>query len=103
MSYDTLSSKEKQSLTTLGQLRSAGYKPQGIKEELRANLIKKIKRKEPLFEGIYGYDETVIPDMERAILSQHNILLLGLRGQAKTRMARLMIELLDEYMPVDSR
>jgi magnesium chelatase subunit I len=67
---------------------------------LRDNLIDHLQNKKPVFKGIYGFDDTVIPDMERAILSKHNILLLGLRGQAKTRLARLMVELLDEYVPV---
>src|SRR5690606_24906329 len=64
------------------------------------NLLQKIMRKEPTFEGIHGYELTVIPEIERAILSKHNINLLGLRGQAKTRLARQMIGLLDEYIPV---
>ena len=67
---------------------------------MRDNLVSKIKSKEKVFEGIKAYDETVIPDLERAILSRHNILLLGLRGQAKTRIARLMTNLLDEYIPI---
>ncbi len=91
--------KEFLSIKTLGELKRAGYKSQSIKEELRDNLVKKIKAKEKVFEGIKAYDETVIPDLERAILSRHNILLLGLRGQAKTRIARLMVNLLDEYIP----
>src|SRR5206468_2135915 len=66
----------------------------------RKNLIEKIRNKDTTFPGIIGYDESVIPDTERALLSRHNILFLGLRGQAKTRMARQMIELLDEYIPV---
>jgi len=87
-------------IKTLGQLKKSGYRPRSIKEELRANLVDKLKRKEKVFEGIIGFDDTVLPDIERAILSRHNILLLGLRGQAKTRIARLLINLLDEYMPV---
>lgn len=87
-------------ITTLHQLRSAGYKSRTIKDELRANLIEKLKKKESTFEGIWGYEETVIPDLERAILAGHDINLLGLRGQAKTRLARLMVNLLDEYIPV---
>jgi len=87
-------------ITTLAQLKASGYKPKSVKEELRDNLIQKLQKKEPLFEGIVGYEETVIPDLERAILSKHNIILLGLRGQAKTRLARLMIGLLDEYIPI---
>jgi magnesium chelatase subunit I len=86
--------------TTLGELKKQGYKPKSIKQELRDNLIERIKNRQPVFGGIYGFEDTVIPDMERAILSRHNILLLGLRGQAKTRLARLMVELLDEYIPI---
>ncbi len=85
---------------TLGELKKMGYQSKSIKRELRENLIKKINRKEKVFEGILGFDDTVIPELERAILSRHNVLLLGLRGQAKTRLARLMVQLLDEYMPV---
>ena len=85
---------------TLGELKKSGYVSRSIKEELRDNLISKLKKKETVFEGILGFEDTVIPDLERAILSRHNILLLGLRGQAKTRLARLLITLLDEYMPV---
>ncbi|MEP2772724.1 MAG: magnesium chelatase [Fulvivirga sp.] len=87
-------------IKTLGDLKKAGYKPKSVKQELRENLIEKIKNKEKVFQGIWGYEETVIPDLERAILSMHDINLLGLRGQAKTRLARLMILLLDEYVPV---
>ena len=85
---------------TLGELRKSGYQPRSIKEELRQNLVQKLKRKERVFEGIIGFEDTVLPDIERAILSRHNILLLGLRGQAKTRIARLLVNLLDEYIPV---
>jgi len=87
-------------INTLGQLRLAGYKPRSIKEELRENLIARLRKKETVFAGIWGYEETVIPDLERAILAGHDINLLGLRGQAKTRLARLMVHLLDEYVPV---
>ncbi|HEY8935022.1 MAG TPA: magnesium chelatase [Cyclobacteriaceae bacterium] len=87
-------------IKTLGQLKAAGYKSKTIKEELRANLIQKLKNKENVFAGIWGYEETVIPDLERAILAGHDVNLLGLRGQAKTRLARLMVNLLDEYIPV---
>lgn len=92
--------KEHQKITTLGQLKAAGFKTRTIKEELRENLIAKLKKKENVFEGIWGYEETVIPDLERAILAGHDVNLLGLRGQAKTRLARLMVHLLDEYIPV---
>ncbi len=88
--------------TTLGELKKSGYQPKSIKDEIRENLIIKIKAKENPFPGIMGYEDTVIPDTERALLSRHNMLFLGLRGQAKTRMARQMVELLDEYIPVVS-
>ncbi len=87
-------------IKTLGALKKAGYQSKSIKDELRDNLVQKIKNKETTFEGVHGYENTVIPDLERAILSRHNINLLGLRGQAKTRLARLMLNLLDEYIPV---
>ncbi len=87
-------------IKTLGTLKASGYKPQSIKEEIRQNLIRRLKSGETTFPGIVGYEDSVIPETERALLSKHNILLLGLRGQAKTRMARQMTELLDEYIPV---
>ena len=89
-----------QNIKTLGQLKEINFKPKSVKQELRDNLIKKISKKEMTFPGIIGYEDSVIPDTERALLSRHNILFLGLRGQAKTRMARQMIELLDEYIPI---
>ena len=85
---------------TLGELNKSGYKSRSVKDELRENLIEKLRKKEEIFKGILGFENTVIPDIERAILSRHSILLLGLRGQAKTRIARLLTTLLDEYMPV---
>ena len=87
-------------IKTLGELRASGYLPKSIKVEMRDNLIKKLQKKETVFSGILGFEDTVLPDLERAILSRHNILLLGLRGQAKTRLARMMVNLLDEYMPI---
>jgi magnesium chelatase subunit I len=89
-----------QNIATLGELKASGYKPKSIKEEVRDNLVARLKKGSATFPGIIGYEETVVPDVERALLSKHNILFLGLRGQAKTRMARLMTELLDEYIPV---
>ena len=89
-------------INTLGELKESGYKPKSIKEEIRTNLIKKLQNKQETFTGIIGYEDSVIPDVERALLSKHNILFLGLRGQAKTRMARQMTELLDEYIPIIS-
>ncbi len=86
-------------IKTLGELKASGYVPRAIKDEIRANLIRKMKEKANIFPGVIGYEETVLPDMQRAMLSRHNIILLGLRGQAKTRIARQMTALLDEYIP----
>ncbi|WP_262151113.1 sigma 54-interacting transcriptional regulator [Chryseobacterium foetidum] len=89
----------KPEINTLGELKASGYTVKSIKNELRDNLKKKILNKENVFEGIFGYENTVIPQLEQAILSKHNINLLGLRGQAKTRLARMMTKLLDEWIP----
>jgi len=88
------------SINTLGELKRNGYKSKSTKDELRDNLIKYLKENRNPFDGIIGFDDTVIPDLQTAVLSRHDILLLGLRGQAKTKIARLMINLLDEYIPV---
>lgn len=93
---------DKKNIKTLGELKKSGYKKRSIKDEIRDNLVSRLQKNETAFSGIIGYEETVIPDVERALLSRHNILFLGLRGQAKTRMARQMTELLDEYIPVIS-
>ena len=85
---------------TLRELRAARYQPQSVKDELRLNLIKKLRSGQKLFPGIIGYQDTVIPQLINAILSRHNIILLGLRGQAKSRIIRLLTELLDERMPI---
>lgn len=87
-------------IKTFGDLKTSDYKIRSIKDELRNNLIQKLKSGENPFEGIVGYDETVIPDIQTAILSRHNIILLGLRGQAKTKIARLIVNLLDDYLPI---
>lgn len=86
--------------TTLGALKQSGYRPRSVKEELRDNLVARIRDGRALFDGIHGYEDTVLPAMERAILAGHSINLLGLRGQAKTRMARSLVSLLDEWVPV---
>ncbi|ACU02594.1 sigma 54-interacting transcriptional regulator [Pedobacter heparinus] len=86
-------------IKTLGELKASNYTSISVKDELRKNLIRQLQDKDAGFDGILGYDETVIPELQTAILSRHNILLLGLRGQAKTRIARLMVNLLDEYIP----
>ncbi|HWO56629.1 MAG TPA: AAA family ATPase [bacterium] len=85
--------------TTLGAFRKAGFVYETVKDELRRNLIARIRSGQPLFPGIVGYDQTVIPAIENAILSRHNFILLGLRGQAKTRIVRALTGLLDEVMP----
>mgnify|MGYP000580632240 CR=1 FL=1 len=89
-----------QELKTLGALKKSGYSSKNIKTELRDNLMQKLRDKDSIFDGIIGYDDTVIPQLIHAILSQHNINLLGLRGQAKTRIARSLTNLLDEYIPI---
>src|ERR1700674_2671752 len=85
---------------TLGDLRSSGHKSVSVKDELRANLIKKLRSGEKLFPGIVGYDESVIPQLINAILAKHNTILLGLRGQAKSRIIRQLTELLDKQIPI---
>jgi len=85
---------------TFGELKQSGYKSRSVKDELRANLITKLRTGEKLFRGIVGYDETVIPQLVNAILARHNIILLGLRGQAKSRIIRQLTELLDEQIPI---
>ncbi|MCR9172354.1 MAG: sigma 54-interacting transcriptional regulator [bacterium] len=85
---------------TFKELKASGYKEKTINEEIQANLIARIKEKKPVFEGLWGYEDTVVPQLKKAILAGHHINLLGLRGQAKTRIARSMVDLLDEYMPI---
>ena len=89
---------------TLGALRQSKFSAdriaaRGVKDELRDNLICKLQRREPLFPGIIGYEDSVIPQMVNAVLSRHNFILLGLRGQAKTRLIRMLTGLLDEVTP----
>ena len=100
MNYQDIPSDKLTKIHTLGELKASGYQPKSVKQELRDNLIHRLQNKESVFNGIWGYEESVIPDTERAILSMHNIIFLGLRGQAKTKMARMMVELLDEYVPI---
>ena len=87
-------------IKTLGELKKSGYQSKSIKDELSQNLRQKLQKGEASFTEIHGFENTVVPELERAILSKHNINLLGLRGQAKTRLARKMVDLLDEYIPV---
>lgn len=85
---------------TLRDLKASGYRSRSVKTEIRENLIARLRRKEPIFPEIIGYDETVIPQLQNALLSQHDLLLLGLRGQGKTRLLRMLVRLLDPYLPV---
>ena len=85
---------------TLGELKSSGYRIESVKDEMRRNLIKKLESGEPLFPDILGYEETVVPQVCNAILSKHDMLFLGLRGQAKTRMLRQLVHLLDDAIPI---
>lgn len=85
---------------TFKELKDSGYTDKTISQEIQDNLIEKIKAKEPVFAGLWGYEDTVVPQLKKAILAGHHINLLGLRGQAKTRIARSMVNLLDEYMPI---
>ena len=89
-------------IKTLKDLKSSGYSSLDIKDEMIKNLKINLSKGKPTFEGIHGYEDSVIPDLERAILSKHNINLLGLRGQAKTKLARQLINLLDEWIPIVS-
>jgi magnesium chelatase subunit I len=85
---------------TLGELRASGYSSRPVKDEMRTNLIKKLRAGERLFSGIIGYDETVVPQLVNAVLAKHNFILLGLRGQAKSRIIRQLTDLLDEEIPI---
>jgi magnesium chelatase subunit I len=85
---------------TLGELRAAGYRPRTLREEIRANLLGRLRKGEPLFPGIHGYDDSVIPAVENALLCGHDLIFLGERGQAKSRMIRALVALLDEWLPV---
>src|SRR3954464_11127656 len=87
-------------IQTLGDLRRAGGRSRPVKQEIRDNLVRKLQAGETLFPGIIGYDETVVPQLVNAVLSRHNFILLGLRGQAKSRILRDLVDLLDERIPV---
>jgi magnesium chelatase subunit I len=86
--------------TTIGELRASGWKSRPVKEEIRANAVERIRSGEPLFAGVLGYDNTVMPQLENALLAGHDVIFLGERGQAKTRMIRSLTGLLDEWMPI---
>ena len=85
---------------TLGALRASGWQSVPVKEELRRNAVRNIENGQPLFEGVMGYEETVMPQLENALLAGHDVVFLGERGQAKTRMIRSLTGLLDEWMPI---
>lgn len=89
-----------ESIKTLGDLKKSGWKSRSVKDEMRSNLMRMLKDGEPMFSGILGYEKTVIPQLQNAILARHDIILLGLRGQAKTRILRSLVQFLDEYIPV---
>ena len=89
-----------QKFSTIGELRKSGYEVLPVKDEIRKNLIEKMKRKETLFPGIIGFEQTVVPSIIDAILAKHDIMFLGLRGQAKSRIVRLLPLLLDEFVPI---
>ena len=91
--------RDRPTISSLGELRASGYRPRTVKEEMRANLVDRLRRGEPLLPGIIGYDETVLPQIENAILAGQDIILLGERGQAKSRIARSLIGLLDAWVP----
>ena len=85
---------------TFGELKASGYRPRGVKEELRENLRGALAKGENPFAGIHGYETTVLPALHNAVLSKHDLLLLGLRGQAKTRLLRMLVNLLDAEIPI---
>ena len=85
---------------TLGELRASGYAKKTLRQELRSNLEARLRKREPLFSGIHGYEESVVPAVENALLCGHDLIFLGERGQGKTRMIRALVSLLDEWIPV---
>lgn len=87
-------------IKTLGELKRSGYETLSVKDEIRKNLTKKVSDRETIFEGIVGYENTVIPSIVNSLLAKHDIILLGLRGQAKTKIARMLPDLLDDFIPI---
>ena len=85
---------------TFKELKNSDYENMTIKQEIQSNLIARIKANQPVFKGLFGYKDSVVPQLKKAIIAGHHINLLGLRGQAKTMIARSMVDLLDEYMPI---
>src|SRR3954467_13361406 len=99
-SATSAASRSDASPRTLGELRDSGYRTRPVKEELRANLLRRLASEQPVFDGIVGYDDTGLPSIENAVLAGHDIVFLGERGQAKTRLARSLVTLLDDFIPV---
>ncbi|MGB1824679.1 MAG: AAA family ATPase, partial [Ilumatobacteraceae bacterium] len=87
-------------ISTLGELRASGWESRSVKTEIRSNAVARVASGRPLFDGVLGYEDTVMPQLENALLAGHDVILLGERGQAKTRMIRSLTGLLDEYMPI---
>ena len=85
---------------TLGELRASGWVSRPVKEEVRENAVRRIAERKPVVDGVLGYDDTVLPQLENALLASHDVIFLGERGQAKTRMIRSLVDLLDEWMPI---
>ena len=88
------------SLSTLRDLRASGYAPRSVREEIRENLLARLRAGKPIFEGVLGYEDSVVPAVENALLCGHDLIFLGERGQAKSRMMRQLVSLLDEWLPV---
>src|SRR5690606_8720281 len=87
-------------ISTLGELKASGWQSVPVKEELRRNAVARIRAGEPIFPGVLGYEDTVLPQLENALLAGHDVIFLGERGQAKTRMIRALVGLLDEWLPI---
>src|ERR1022692_2880851 len=86
--------------TTFGALRASGYEPKSVREELRLNLEQRLAQGQPITSSVLGYEDSVLPQLETALLAGHDIILLGQRGQAKSRIIRSLVELLDEWLPI---
>ncbi|MCB1258123.1 MAG: magnesium chelatase, partial [Microthrixaceae bacterium] len=91
---------EQPAIATLGELRASGWRSEPVKSEIRRNLVDRLKADEPIFPEVLGYEDTVFPQLQNALLAGHDIVFLGERGQAKTRIIRSLVELLDEWMPI---
>ena len=97
---DSSSTSSETRPATIGSLRQSGWASRSVKDEIRQNAVERIRTGEALFPGVLGYEDTVLPQLEHAVLAGHDVIFLGERGQAKTRMIRALTGLLDEYMPI---